>query len=212
MSAYSLKLSFTPQQLTVLYGARALLAIGKALNGGLPGLRWLTFQPFEWNTVTWEEQYGIYASLAGVSAGGSVTQVCKSDFPASAGRLYALQPQGCFGPPTAEEGLDPASYYAANSVAGVPGVTLGLFQNAQVNGLEPSIGPVSAALTPHASRARMTPDTTVYVWIQSFGEGEAGVSQVASSQTRIAFADGITSRAFAFDSSTGTFVPSAAGA
>jgi hypothetical protein len=211
MSPYSLELSFTPEQLKVLCAAGGRVAIAKPLKDGLPSLRWLSFRPFEMNVVEWEEQYGIYASLA-APGDGSVTQVCRSDFPAYPGRLYALQPQGCFGPPSAEEGLDPASYYAANSFAGVPAVTLGLFQNAQVNGQERLAGPVSAELIPQAFRARITPNTTVYVWIQSGGEGGAGVSQVTSPPTRVAFADGITSRAFAFDPSTATFMPTVAGA
>jgi hypothetical protein len=210
MTVYSLELSFTAEQLKVLFAADAKVAIAKPLKDDLPSLRWVTFQPFEHNLVEWEEQYGIYASLAGVSGGGGVTQECKSEFPAGAGRLYALQSQGCFGPPSTEEGLDPASYYAANSFAGVPAMTLGLFQNAQVNGGERLASPVSAELTPYAFRARMTPDSTVYVWTQSGGDGASGISQVTSPPTRVAFADGATSKALAFDSSTATFVPPAA--
>jgi hypothetical protein len=211
MSVYSLKLSFTVGQLNLLFAAGARVAIAKPLKGGSPNLRWLTFRPFEANLVEWEEQYGIYASLAGASGGGSVTPVCGTDFPAYAGRLYTLQPQGCFGPPSAEEGLNPASYYAANAYAGAPAMTLGLFQNAQVNGQERLAGPVSAELTPSAWRVQMTPDTTVYVWIQSGGEGSAGVSQVTSPPTRVAFGDGTSSEALVFDSSTGTFMLAAAG-
>jgi hypothetical protein len=207
MSAYSLRLSFTPEQLRVLYGAGACVAIAKPLEEGPPNLRWLTFRPFEANLVEWKEQYGIYASPAGVLGDGSVMQVCRSEFPAYAGQLYPLQPEGCFGSPSAEEELDSASFYAANSFAGGAAMTFGLFQGAHVNGQEQLASPVSAELTPHAFRARMTPDTTVYVWIQSGGERGAGGSQVTSPPTRVAFADGITSRAFAFDPSKATFMP-----
>lgn len=211
MHPYSIQFSFTKEQLTMFYAAKAWVAIGKPLEGDSPSLAWLTFQPFEHNQVEWEEQYGIYASLDGASGNDPMTQGSQSEFPASAGNLYALQPQGSFGPPSAEEGLDPASYYAVNSFAGAPAVTFGLFQKAQVDGQKPFARPLSAEVTPSAFRARMTPATTVYIWIQSESASVARVGQVSSPPTRVDFASGTFSKVLAFDSSTGTFVPAPAG-
>jgi hypothetical protein len=208
MPTYSLQIHFTKEQLEVFYAAGAWVVIGKPLKGDAPSLAWVTFPPFEWNSVEWEEQYGIYASLAIASGDDGVAQQqqCKSEFPASAGRLYPLRPEGCFGPPTAEAGLDPDSYYAANSFVGAPTMTFGLFQDAKVNGQKRSANPLSAELIPTAFQARMIPGTTLYLWMQSEG------GQVTSPQTRVPFEESTTSMALVYDSSSGTFVPSSANA
>jgi hypothetical protein len=46
-----------------------------------PNVAWVVCQPWEKNTMTWVEEYGIYASTASLVNGALLTQMSRSEFP-----------------------------------------------------------------------------------------------------------------------------------
>ena len=207
MATYTLNTSFTAQDLSRFLATGSNLVVSKpSASGGAPNVAWVVYEPWENNTMTWVEDYGIYASTASLVNGALLTQMSRSEFPALDGKTYPFTPNGTFGKP-AQGGL-PGSFYAVNDYQNAGGyLTFGLFQDAIVNGKAASGNAISAAPVLYNSTAQMTPFTTIYLWVQSQVQSNSVVTLVTSPMTKVIFGGGVTSISLAYDSKTGTFVP-----
>jgi len=138
MPKFTLNTSFNPIDLGVLHTTGTNIVVAKPSSGGnAPNVAWIVFRPSESNSMTWEEEYGIYASPQSIQNGAVLTQMAATPFPASAGTVYSMLDSGTFGPPV--PGGTPGIFTAVNQynnvAPGGPGfLTFGLFQNASVNG------------------------------------------------------------------------------
>jgi hypothetical protein len=208
MPTFSLNTSFDQNSLRMLYASGSNVVVGKPNAGGSPNVAWIVFRPMMRNQMTWEEQYGIYASTTSIMNGARLVQMSTTNFPASSGQVYPLLPAGYFGPP--QSGGVPGSYGAINQFNNLPQgyLTIGLFQNAMVNGSNLTGNAVSAAPVLYQSTAVMTPYATVYIWIQSQVMSNTIVTNVTSVQTRVTFGGSVTSISLMFDPNTGGFIQS----
>jgi hypothetical protein len=204
MPNYALSISLTQQQLEIFYATGSNVVVAKPTEGGAPNVAWQVFRPLESNIVNWEEQYGIYASTVAVENGAQLTQMSRTSYPATEGKTYVLMADGSFGPPSGAGSQ--ASYYAANAYPDKPYLTLGLFQDATVNGQQVPGNAISAAPVLLESTAKMTPYTTLYIWLQSEVKSNTVVTEVTSPQTEVRFGGGTTEISLGYDSSSGKFV------
>ena len=212
MPTFTLKTSFTDQDLQRFLASGSNVVLAKPSAGGAPNVAWVVYRPLIDNTVTWDEQYGIYASNVDLTTSGAVlTQMSQTDFPAVPAMVYALNPAGYFGPPT-NGGGSAGSYYAQNGYDNLPKgyLTMGLCQNATVNGQTVNGNAVSAAPVIYQSTAEMTPYTTVYLWIQSQVRSNSVVTVVTSPQTVVTFGGSVTTVSLRYDANSGQFVKAAA--
>ena len=67
MPAYELNMSFTNEQLQTLYLTGSNVIVAKPTGGLAPNVAWQVIRPLQANSLTWEEQYGVYASTAKVT-------------------------------------------------------------------------------------------------------------------------------------------------
>src|ERR1700681_4464274 len=182
--AYTLTTTFTPSDLAVLYATGTNIVVAKPSSGGnsVPNVAWIVFRPFPSNTMTWEEEYGIYCSTVAIQNGAVLSQMAQSEFPASLGKIYPMTASGFFGSGQGAGALD--SYTATNQYNNLPPgpgyLTFGLFQSAVVNGTTLTGNAVSAAPVIYQSQAVMTPYTTVYIWTQSQVASNTVVTTVSS--------------------------------
>ena len=86
-------------------------------------------------------------------------------------------------------------------------MTVGLYQNANVNGTDILNSAISAADTPEGQTAAMTPYTNVYIWAQATTKSNTVVTQVTSPQTELTFGGGVDTLTVEYNSATGTFNP-----
>jgi hypothetical protein len=208
MPTFSLSAEFSKQDLERFFAAGSNVVVAKPTQGGSPNVAWVVFRPLLANQMTWEENYGIYASNADLVNGASLFQISQTEFPAASGQAYDMEPAGYFGPP--QSGGTPNSYTARNDYNNDKGyLTMGLFQNATVNGTLSKGNAISAALVQYASTAVMTPFTTVSLWIQSQVKSNSVVTNVTSPITSITFGGTVTDVALRYNPGTGTFVPAA---
>jgi hypothetical protein len=120
---------------------------------------WLQFSPFETNTLTWTDTYGVYASPDPVQQETPIT-ASSTVFVAESGVVYPFSnhvfeaPQGT---------IDPA-YYAAHNLSGET-LTFGLLQQAVVNDLLIAPAPVSAQSCPDQAVASFMPTDTISVFL-----------------------------------------------
>lgn len=203
---YELNLAFTNAQLQTLYLTGTNVVVAKPSGGGSPNVAWQVFKPMGANTLTWEELYGIYASTAQVQNGAQLTQLSSTGIPASPETLYTLEADSVISTPGI--GGSANAYALINLYKSNPGyMTVGLYQNATVDGTQILGNAVSAAPVLYQSTATMTPYTTVYIWLASQVVSNSVVTQVTSPMTEVTFGAGTSTAALAYDSNTGTFIP-----
>jgi hypothetical protein len=204
---FMLETAFTEQDLERFLASGSNVVVARPAGGGIPNVAWVVHRPLLANTVTWQESYGIYASSAEIVNGAQLTQMSQTPYPAHADATYALNPAGFFGPPCS--GGVRNAYSAVNEYDNRSGkgyLTMGLYQDASVNGVPAQGNAVSAAPVIYRSTAVMTPFTTVYLWIQSATMSNTIVTRVTSPVTKVTFGP-VTDAALRYDASSGIFLP-----
>lgn len=207
MPTFRLETAFNEQDLQRFLASGSNVVVAKPAGGGVPNVAWVVYRPLLANTMTWQEDYGIYASNAAIVNSAQLTQMSQTPYPAHADATYSLNPAGFFGPPTS--GGVPSSYTAENAYDNLPKgyLTMGLYQDATVNGAPVQGNAVSAAAVIYQSTAVMTPFTTVYLWIQSSVVSNTVVTTVTSPMTKVTFGGPVTDVKLRYDASSGIFLP-----
>lgn len=204
MADYQLEISFSDEQLDTLFTTKSNVIVAKPTGGSSTNVAWQVFQPFENNSVTWSEEYGIYVSNTKISNGATLTQMSSTSGNAQMDTTYTMQPSAIITGP-ADGGTDDA-FTLVNKYANLPYLTVGLYQNAVVNGVLVKGNAISAVPTLYQSTAVMTPFTTVYLWLQSEVSSNTVVSVVTSPMTQLTFGGGVNEISVSYDSATGTFI------
>jgi hypothetical protein len=206
MADYQLNLSFTQQNLETFYATGTNVVLAKPAANGTATTQWVVFKPLMNNTVTWEEQYGIYASMVPSTQGGAtLTQTSLVPLPAAIGKLYKLGPSGSI--KVQPDGGTPNAFSLNNEYPAPAGfMTVGLYQNAVANGANMEGNAISAAGTLYKSTAVMTPYTTLYVWMQSQITSNTVATRVTSPQTKVDFGGGTNIVSLSYDKDSGTFI------
>lgn len=206
MPSYTLHTQFTDQDLQRFLASGSNVVVAKPNNGGAPNVAWVVFRPLINNSMSWEDNYGIYASNTDLISGGILHQMSKTPYPAVPDKAYELAPTGAFVGPGS--GGSAGSYTAVNAYNNLPKgyLTFGLYQNADVNGNQAVGNAVSAAPVIYNSTATITPFTTVYLWIQSQVVSNSVVTTVTSPQTAVRFGGSITNVSLAYDANSGRFI------
>jgi hypothetical protein len=206
---FSLSTTFSQADLDRFFASGSNIVLAKPTGGGSPNVAWIVYRPLVENNISWEENYGIYASNVEVVNGAVLSQMSQTPFPAESDVLYTMSPTGPItGPQTS--GGTPNAYSIINLYSNLPKgyLTFGLYQNATVNGDQKMGNVVSAAAVLYNSTAVMTPYTTVYLWVQSQVVSNTVVTQVTSPMTQVKLGGDITTADLTYNPNTGTFVPS----
>jgi hypothetical protein len=205
MPDYTLNLSLTDKQLKT-FDAETNLIIAKPAKGEDPIVAWQSFKPFEQNTVTWEEQYGIYVSSAAVTNGAHLTRMSSTAVPALEQKLYTLENDAVFSDPPEGSTGSKGAFCAENKYTESEALTFGLFQDAMVNGKPVHGNALSATSVPHANIIQMIPHTTVYIWMEKDTPSNTVVTEVDSHRTEKTFGGDITEISLAYDDASGMFI------
>jgi len=204
MANYKLQVEFTDEQLENLFTCGSKVIIAKPSEGSDPNVAWISFQPMQANTLTWDEEYGIYVSSSEVEHGANLDQLSSTPIGASMDKLYTLEPTGVItGPDTGGEEF---SFALLNEYNNKDFLTVGLFQDATVNGTDIIGNATSAVPVLLASTSVMTPYTTVYIWVQSDVESNTVVTQVTSPMTELKFGGGTSDISVQYDTGSGKFI------
>lgn len=209
MPEFNLVINFSNKDLERLYSTGSYVVIDKPTKDRPPNVAWLVFKPLQMNNVNWEEQYGIYASTVQIQNGARLTKMSQTEFPAVENKIYTLNAAGVFTGPSGV-GTE-ASFTAVNNYNNLPTLgylTFGLYQDANVNGQSVVGNAISAVQVLYESIAVMTPDTTIYIWIQSFIHSNEVVTNITSQMTQVTFGGTVTNVALTYDAQSGKFLPS----
>jgi hypothetical protein len=204
MPSYELQVGFSNNDLSTIYTVGANVIIAKPTSDGTPNVAWQVFRPMSANTVSWEENYGIYASTSEVQNGAQLSQLSSVKPPAAINKLYTLESNSIISGPASGGTSNAFSLHNTYDVKQY--MTVGLYQDANVNGTDIIGNALSAAGVMLNHIAAMTPYTTVYIWLQSQVKSNCVVTNVTSPMTQITFGGGVSSNKVKYDSSTGTFI------
>ncbi|MGQ3013640.1 MAG: hypothetical protein ACT6QS_08030 [Flavobacteriales bacterium] len=204
MSNYILNIKFTDEQLDFINKTNTKVIIAKPTSQEGPSIAWQAFKPMQFNRLSWEEKYGIYVSTGQLEHGAYLTKLSKTSVGAVDGRLYTLKPSGVISGPDGD-GVNNA--YALQNNYENNFMTVGLYQDAKLNGIDVLGNVVSAAPVLQASTAIMTPYTTVYIWLQSDVESNTVVTTVKSKKTELKFGGDLNTFSVIYDSKSGEFDP-----
>lgn len=204
MIEYTLSVQFTQAQLDILYATGSNVIVAKPTGGSSPNVAWQVFKPMRSNKLSWGEDYGIYASTSKVENGAKLEQLSSTPVGAAANKLYILEPTSNIKGPVS--GGAPNAYSLTNKYDVHPYMTVGLYQDATVNGTDIIGNALSAAPVLLASTATMTPFTTVYIWLQSQVISNTVVTLVTSPMTMLKYGGDVTGLSVSYDSSSGKFL------
>jgi hypothetical protein len=206
MPTYELDLSIDPTDLEILNGNQMNIMVAQAINGTQGNVAWLSFSPFENNTITWVENYGLYASTSSVSNGATIVKMSEV-YPAADAAIYSFNQSAVFGPPnTGGNAPAPGTFEIQNDYSAVPSLTFGLCKEATINGNATAPQPINAVGVASAMNATFTPIVTVYVWLQANLNSGTVISTVFGPVATVQYTDSLTI-GLQYDKSTGGFVP-----
>ncbi len=208
MANYELKVAFTNDQLTTLYATGTNVIVAKPTGGSTPNVAWQVFKPLQGNALSWTEEYGIYASTSEVVNGATLNQLSSVPVGAAMAKLYTMEDSGAISGP-ASGGMANA-FALENKYSNKDYMTVGLYQDANVNGTDIAGNALSAVPVILRSTAFMTPYTTVYIWLQSQVVSNTVVTLVTSPMTELKFGGGLNDISVAYDSASGLFIANSA--
>lgn len=206
MNSYTIHIHFTNAQIETLYATGTNVILSKPPTGGLPNVAWQVFKPGPNNIVSWLEEYGLYASSTKITNGSNIPQFSKTSVPVYKNKLYTFEPSGVISGPSS--GGFPDGFTLINKYNVKDYMVFGTYQNAIINNT-PITGNATASnyvLLNHSMY--FIPCTNVYIWLQSKVKSNSIVENSTSPITKLEFPAGVSTLSIAYDSSTGTFIPS----
>jgi len=223
MSTYTLQLMINSTDLSTLLEAGENIILARAFSDSASNVAWVSFKPFGNNSISWEDQYGMYGAVT--MSSGQINPQSTTLIDVASGMYYNFGPATPVftGPYSGPSAPGPGSFRVFNLLppTAYPSFVFGLTQNATVNGAAAAASPTTAQVVPANQFATFTPLETVYVWLQSGVAAGAVVTvpplvgltagltlQATSRATKIQFT-GASSLTYVYSSTAGAFVPSA---
>jgi len=205
MSKYLLKVLIDPETVKFFSDNNQKIVIVKKVNNGDPStanVAWVTFTPFEVNTVIWEDIYGLYSSYTELQGNASIVK--SSYVLASTKNTYPFE-SGIFSSPVLDSSISDNTYEVLNKMSEYEYLTFGLAQNVQVNGLSYEGNPINATSVLPNQVASFTPNERIYIFMQSNIDNAVLISGVTSTELDIDFT-GKSEVTIKYDNSIGGFV------
>ncbi len=169
---YSLNIQFDQAGLkTVISAQQRVILVKTILNLRDNKLVWVSFAPFQYNTIDWQDAYFFYAAYSSQNISDSVTSNL-----ATAGLVYELGPDGIS---TAGDAGDPSGYTLKNLLNNSLLNTFGLSQAAIINGESLALAPpICAVALSYNNVAIFKPSETVTVSMASAPDVSSGALTV----------------------------------
>ncbi|KIL41160.1 hypothetical protein SD70_09010 [Gordoniibacillus kamchatkensis] len=186
MTSYSLNIAFEKEDANLINSINQKVVLVKqtASSSSNNNVAWVTFDPFENNTVSWTEEYSVYASTSEVQNGAVIQKLSVEE--AADGNVYDFV-NNVFHLDTSLT-IPKSSYGIYNSTNKV--LTFGLAQDVTVNNGFFKAAPINAASVLGGQDATFTPLTQVLVFLQNSYQDGVVLTRVFSQTYKAVFGDG----------------------
>jgi hypothetical protein len=200
---YTLNISIDDTGLQQIYNNGQYVTIVKSaitnpVGTGNLSIAWLTWSPFESNSVTWQEIYSMYASTTLMQAGATIAMSSQTPVPVQLGYMNTFQ-SGHF---TSALGGGASTFSLTNSAGG--SYNFGLSQTATVNSVTVN-APLCAVAVGNNQQATFTPQVTVSIFLSSYSNNGVVISQVASTALVVTLTSQTPIANIGFTDSTNSF-------
>jgi len=182
MAQYTLNVGFDNRSLDAIYRAGQQVTLVKQLPHSQP-VAWVTFDPLNKNTITWTENYAIYASTTQTQAGAVIDEL--SDIMAVDANSYPFV-NGHF--QNGQSGIvGTGEYGIQNRATQFDMLTFGLAQGISVNGVAKPNQPINAQSVLKMQNAVFTPFENVMIYLHAHVESSMIVTDVEGFATTLTF-------------------------
>jgi len=200
---YQLNIDIDQNGLTSIYNAGQVVTLVKSvvsapLGGGNLPIAWVTFQPFLNNSVSWIENYNLYATTTSLQAGATIKQTSVTGVPVMTGWTYTFD-KGQF---TGAQGGGAGTYNMTNQQHGM--FSFGLSQEAIVNNVTVN-APLNAIPVLFNEAATFTPEEKVSIFLTNVLNNGVVLSQVASNALSITLTSQSPTANIGFNDATNVF-------
>jgi hypothetical protein len=162
-TAFSLNIQIDSTGLDRINSHTQVVTIVKAFNPpSNQAVVWLTFSPLQTNSVTWSDNYLVYASTTQTML-WEIIQLGSTQA-AEGGNNYTFDGSSF---QNSSSGLSPNEYKVTNNDKQSTELTLGLAQAASINGNVQNPNPVNATAVPYNESTPFTPLDEVQIFVGS---------------------------------------------
>jgi hypothetical protein len=198
---YQIEVNIDQQGLQSIYGANQFVTLVKSI-GSTPSatmpVAWLAFQPLESNTVTWVENYSLYATTTVLQSGASIVMTSQTEGPAQVGWNYTFQNGALTGVAGGAQG----SFNLSNQMQG--NFNFGLAQQATVNNVT-TFAPLNAVPVLYNEQASFTPQEEISIFLSAYSNNGSVISSIAGNALAITLSSAQPSATLGFNDSNNTF-------
>ena len=198
MSSYKLNINLTRDDvLHILHKLKQKICIIKSVNGEMGNVVWQSLSPFEENSLSWEEEYSVYATLASEEGGAEIFKA--SSFEAEAGSEYVLK-DDVF----SDNGDGTPDTYTVRNENNSDDQLFGLFQGVSVNGNDEEFNPLNAVRVGNNQKTTFTPIEKVSVFLHDSQDNGVILTEIYSDACEVDLTKE-TEQTLVFDRSNNTF-------
>jgi hypothetical protein len=202
MANYALNLIFSGKDLDIIDRCRQKVVIAKQSTNGSK-TAWITFDPFEYNSVEWTEQYALYASTSEVKKGATIRKMSDCTALQQVNSVFERGWFAEFQPQPLPNNTFKITHKNADS--GV--LTFGLAQNVIVNGSMFDNHPINAVPVAYGHSATMSPIERIDVYLAANLDTAMVLTEVDSPVISLAYSGDTTEFSIEYNSDTGMFLP-----
>lgn len=202
MTQYQLNFSIPAASVAQINAANQFVTLVKSVNNGqgsstLP-VAWVSFSPLTVDTVTWIENYSVYASSTQLQAGATI--VMSSTQAAQTGMLYTFENGVFTGGPGGVSNIFEVSNQ--NTLSG--SFNFGLAQQATINGVV-TTAPLNSIAVLYNEDVTFTPIETISVFLSGYQNNGVVMSSVTSQACVVELTSAAPSASLSFNASNNTF-------
>lgn len=203
MPDYKLNIKFNEDDLKTIYKADEKIVLVKHTKEGSDSrVAWVCFKPFKNNTVTWSTSFALYASNTEVQHGATIDKL--SDLSATTKVMYKFE-QAVFQKPELVPMIGDNTYALLNKMDDYDGLTFGLAQDVQVNGIGIEKNPINAVFVPFGQSASMTPIEKVDVYLKNDLDDGTVITHVATVPLTVEYEENEKEHTIAYSGATGFY-------
>jgi hypothetical protein len=186
MAKYNLKMLIDNTTVKNFNHLNQKVVIVKEAEGSSVDVAWVTFPPFEINSVSWEETYGVYASCSSIEG---TAKIAKSSYAEASEKQSYEFAEGIFQPPVPDSSLGNSTYEVKNSMTDTDMLTFGLAQNVVANGVNYEGNPINAVQVMSNESATFKPHERIRIFMQADLDDGMVISRIKSQALELDFAD-----------------------
>lgn len=177
MTSYTLDISIDSTGLEQIRGETISIAktVTASMVGGNLATAWISFEPAQHITVTWTEDYYLYASTSEAKGGATIDMTSYTDSAIQSGQLYTYGTASTFSSAPADTGT---AFETKNFQESPKPWTMGLAQEATVAG-KTTMSALNAVRVPYNQHASFTAIENISIWVSSIQNNGVVLSQIA---------------------------------